>query len=147
MLELEDLLEENIMRQSPSGKGKEPVKDRPGAPASTDLPLRLPVVAAGGSKTKKRKHEEGDDRTDEIMAKLVLIQKNQELLLKQQESMMSMFTECLTRIGVAETRIKALQETRRDDHIVRETTIKAHEPTPHVEQVTRKPRKGGISLF
>lgn len=56
---------------------------------------------------------------------------------------MALNQDCQTRLGVAETRIKTLQEARRDEArqlaAVAGTSTQTHPTTPHIEQ----PREGG----
>lgn len=103
-------------------------------PRSTPTPRK-------GKKRKAADEKESTSQDDGLRGMIQLVIDQQQQILKNQETMIKLYQECLNRLGVVETRVHGLQEVRKSVALQSPSTDPpaAHIPTPHAE----KPSPGG----
>ncbi|QPB73975.1 hypothetical protein QKO73_gp2 [Hymenopteran orino-related virus OKIAV85] len=156
VIQMAEILDEYMTskpRTRQTGEGTEKNKEKGDHHPTADVQLRLPMTTP----SKKRKIGAADDSTwmAEIRERLTLQDEKQdriikylEAITKTQESLVNLLTACETRMGVAETRIKALQEVRRDTQVQTLTAkeVQPHATTPHTDTVPSTSKGGGAGL-
>jgi len=90
-----------------------------------------------------------EDLDRKLVQRVETLTRSNDKILKMLDRILTSNLECQTRIGVAETRIQALQETRRNEAVQAVIqTYEKHTTTPHESPGPKPgPSGGGVGLF